>query len=183
MSMTVIFSDFGDTDTQVLVSLWKDIPDVNLVHITRNSRNVKDKITKALVSEKDTLLFCGHGTSSGLLSPTWGDLILNEDNVRYIKAKRVIGIWCHAAQFAELVNLKGFFSSMFISNTREALMENCTKSSAETITQQEILFCNRVNELIRNDVPMDQWLDILHTQADKTIDVVRFNYNGLKFRL
>lgn len=181
MSMTIIFSDFGDTDTQVLVNLWKNVPDVNLIHVTRNSRNVKDKIFQALVSEKDTLLFCGHGTSGGLLSPTWGDLLLNEDNVRYIKAKRVIGIWCHAAQFAESVGLKGFFSSMFISNTHEARLEGCTKSSAATITNQEILFCNRVNQLILKDVPQEQWVQILHSQADKTIDVVKFNYDGLRY--
>lgn len=181
MSMTVIFSDFGDTDTQVLTNLWKNVPDVKVVHITRNSRNIKDKITKALVSEKDTVLFCGHGTSGGLLSPTWGDFLLSEDNVRHIKANKVIGIWCHAAQFAESINLKGFFSSMFISNPHEALMEGCTKSSSATITNQEILFCNRVNQLILKGVPMDQWLHNLHSQADKSIDVVKFNYDGLRF--
>lgn len=181
MSMTVIFSDFGDTDTQVLVNLWKDLPDVNLIHITSRTRNAKRKILQALVSEKDTLLFCGHGTSSGLFSPGFNDLLLGEHNVRYIRAQRVIGIWCHAAQFAELVNLKGFFSSMFISNIREANMMGCFGSSPAVITQQEVLFCNRINELIRNNTPMDQWVNLLRQQADTAIDVVKFNYSGLRY--
>lgn len=181
MSMTVIFSDFKDTDTQVLVALWENLPDVKLLRITRDSRNVRKKVLQAMVNEKDTILFCGHGTSSGLLSPTWGDFLLDEDNVRHISARRVIGIWCHAAQFAESVELKGFFSSMFISNIREAHVENCIGSSADVITEQEVLFCKRVNQLILDNVPMDQWLNALHSQADKTIDVVKFNYNGLRY--
>lgn len=181
MSITVIFSDFGDTDTKVLAALWENIPDVKLLHITKNSRDVKRKMIQAMVREKDTILFCGHGTSGGLLSPTWGELLLSEDNVRHIVARRVIGIWCHGAQFAESVGLKGFFSSMFVSNIREAYMEGCTKSSPETITEQEVLFCKRVNKLLLDDVPMDQWLETLHSQADKSIDVVKFNYDGLRF--
>ncbi|MCQ2096919.1 MAG: hypothetical protein MJY87_03125 [Fibrobacter sp.] len=181
MSITVIFSDFGDTDTKVLAALWENIPDVKLLHITKNSRDVKRKMIQAMVGEKDTILFCGHGTSGGLLSPTWGDLVLSEENVRHIVARRVIGIWCHGAQFAESVGLKGFFSSMFISNIREAYMEGCTKSSPEVITEQEELFCRRVNRLLLDNVPLEKWLEALRSQADRSIDVVRFNYDGLRY--
>lgn len=180
MSITVIYSDFGDTDTQVLATLWENAPDVNLVHITRNTRDVQNEIKKAMVAEKDTLLLCGHGTSSGLLAPTW-EVLVGEHNIHYIKAKRVIGIWCYAAQFAESVDLKGFFSSMFISNPGEARLARCFKSSAEVITQQEILFCNRVNQLILEETPISQWINLLYAQADMTIDVVKFNYGGLRY--
>lgn len=180
MSITVIYSDFGDTDTQVLKSLWEKLPDVNLVHITRNTRNIPKKIITAMVTEKDTLLLCGHGTAGGLLAPTW-EIMVGEDSVKYIRAKRVIGIWCHAAQFAESVGLKGFFSSMFISNLAEARAARCLGSSAEVITQQEILFCNRVNQLIQDNAPIVQWINLLYAQADLSIDVVKFNYGGLRY--
>lgn len=180
MSMTVIFSDFGDTDTQVLTALWKDAPEVNLVHITRNTRSVANKVKSALVAEKDTLLICGHGSPGGLLSPNYC-IVLGEDDVRYIRARRVIGIWCHAAQFAERVGLKGFFSSMFISNINEAFREKCYRSSPETITREEILFCERVNRLMLDDIPQERWVNTLCSQADLRIDVVKFNYNGLRY--
>ncbi|MCF0223932.1 MAG: hypothetical protein HUK20_06655 [Fibrobacter sp.] len=180
MSITVIYSDFGDTDTQVLTNLWKGIPDANLVHVTRDTRDVQNKIKNALVSEKDTLLLCGHGTPGGLLSPTW-EFLVGEHNARYIKARRVIGIWCYAAQFAESVGLKGFFSSMFVSNPGEACNAGCNESCAEVITQQEILFCSRVNQMILDSTPMNRWISLLRTQADMNVDVVKFNYEGLRY--
>lgn len=180
MSMTVIFSDFGDTDTQVLAHLWENIPDINLVHITRNTRNAYNKIKQALAVEKDTLLLCGHGTPGGLMSPSW-DILVGENELRYIRAKRVIGIWCYAAQFAESIGLKGFFSSMFVSNESEAKLVSCLNSSAEVITREEILFCDRVNKLLLENIPLEKWRGLLLDQADMSIDVVKFNYNGLKF--
>lgn len=179
MSITVIYSDFGDTDTQVLATLWENAPEVNLVHITRNTRDVQNKIKKAMVAEKDTLLLCGHGTPGGLLAPTW-EVLVGEHNIHYIKAKRVIGVWCYAAQFAESVGLKGFFTSMFVSNPTEAKLAKCFNSNAEVITQQEILFCQRMNQLILGNTPMTQWRESLCVQADMSIDVVKFNYGGLR---
>lgn len=179
MSITVVYSDFGDTDIQVHTALWKNVPDVNLLHITRNTRDVKNKIKKALIYEKDTLLLCGHGTPGGLQSPT-RDFIVGEHNTRYVRAKRVIGVWNYAAQFAESVGLKGFFTSMFVSNPAEAQLARCFQSSAEVITLQKNLFCERVNQLILDGTPTSQWINLLNAQADMTIDVVKYNYGGLR---
>ena len=101
--------------------------------------------------------------------------------MRFVKAKRVIGIWCYASSFAKSVNLNGFFSSMFISNPVEALINNCTKSNGEIITREEILFGKRLNKLIASDTPMSEWKDKLIEQADISIDVVKFNYRGLTY--
>lgn len=179
MSTTVIFSDFGDTDTQVLTNLWEGIDDVKLVHITRDTRDAESMVNKAIAAEHDTLLFCGHGLATGLLSPKW-ETLLNCENAHMVHAKRVIGIWCYAAQFAENVGLKGFFSSMFISNIDEAHMVRCYDSTPSTITREEILFCNRVNTLIRNNTPIEQWRGELLAKADMSIDIVNFNYSGLR---
>lgn len=180
MSMTIIFSDFGDTDTQVLKALWENIENAKILHITRDTKNAESLVNAAIASEKGTLLFCGHGLPTGLLSPNWG-LLLDKENAGLICAKRVIGIWCHAAQFAESVGLKGFFSSMFISNINEAFAQRCYDSTPSTITREEILFCQRVNALIRENTPTEKWCEILMGQADMNIDVVNFNYSGLKY--
>lgn len=141
------------------------------------------KVEQALLTEKDTIILCGHGYPSGLLSPqTHGNpFIISEKNVRLIKAKRVIGIWCYASSFARNMNLHGFFSSMFISNPTEAHINGCTKSSSETITREEILFGQCLNKLIASDIPMGEWKQKLIEQADKSIDIVQFNYNGLTY--
>ncbi len=70
---------------------------------------------------------------------------------------------------------------MFISNLAEARAARCLGSGAEVITQQEILFCNRVNQLIQDNTPIEQWINLLYAQADLSIDVVKFNYGGLRY--
>ena len=70
---------------------------------------------------------------------------------------------------------------MFISNPTEAHINGCTKSNGETITREEILFGQRLNKLIASDIPMSEWKQKLIEQADKSIDIVRFNYNGLTY--
>ena len=39
---TVIFSNAGDTDTAVLRFIWKGIPNVKLVEITKDTVNAKE---------------------------------------------------------------------------------------------------------------------------------------------
>lgn len=182
-SVTVIFSNMGDTDTLVLKHIWEGLPNVKVVEVNSYNGPWTKKVNTAILAEKDTLIFCGHGYPSGLLSPQNHGFpcIVSERNVKFIKAKRVIGIWCHASLFARNENLHGFFSSMFISNENEARFNGCPRANAETITREEILFGKRLNQLIASDIPMQEWKQKLIDQADMGIDVVRFNYNGLTY--
>lgn len=183
MSTTVIFSNMGDTDTAVLKYIWQGLKNCKVVEINRDTVNAIDKVNEAIEQEHDTLIFAGHGTPSGLLNPSWkgGSYLISESNYQRIKCSRVIGIWCHAREFAESVGLRGFFSSMFISNSGEARMNGYYQTTGKTITEQEILFCIRLNELLVNYVPMKTWIKTLNDQADKSIDIVKFNYEGLRY--
>ena len=174
---TVIFSNAGDTDTAVLRFIWKGIPNVKLVEITKDTVNAKEKVEQAIEAEHDTLICCGHGSQMGLFDPsgTGYTFLVNRQNYKKIKVNRFIGIWCHASEYGESVHLKGFYSSMFISNKKEAEMNSCYQASAKAITDQEVLFCLRLNELISNYIPMKKWVSMLNEAGDKTIDVVKFN--------
>lgn len=180
---TVIFSNAGDTDTAVLRFIWKGIPNVKLVEITKDTVNAKEKVERAIEAEHDTLICCGHGSQMGLFDPsgTGYTFLVNRQNYKKIKVNRFIGIWCHASEYGESVHLKGFYSSMFISNKKEAGLNYCYQASAKAITDQEVLFCLRLNELISNYIPMKKWVSMLNEAGDKTIDVVKFNYDGLKY--
>lgn len=180
---TVIFSNMGDTDTLVLKHIWEGLPNVKVVEVNNHNGPYSKKVDSAILAEKDTLILCGHGYPSGLLSPQnrGEEFLVSERNIRFIKAKKIIGIWCYASSFAKSMNLNGFFSSMFISNTTEAVINGCTRSDAAIITREEILFGKRLNKLIASDTPMSEWKDKLIDQADMSIDVVRFNYKGLTY--
>ena len=180
---TIIFSNAGDTDTAVLKFIWRGLPNVKLVEVNKQTVNAKEIVERAIEAEHDTLICCGHGSPMGLYNPAGSgySFLINRQNYKKIKVNRFIGVWCHASEFGEAVHLKGFYSSMFISNKNEAEMNHCYQASAKCITEQEILFALRLNELIGKYVPMKKWVGLLNEAADKTIDVVKFNYDGLKY--
>ena len=180
---TVIFSNMGDTDTAVLKYIWMGMPKVKVVEITRDTVNPKALVNEAIENEHDTLIMCGHGTPHGLMNPGFNGCayLVDQSNYQRIKCNRVIAVWCHAKDFAETYGVKGFWSSMFISNAGEASANGIHSVSGKSITEQEILFCVRLNELITNFVPMKNWIPSLKNDADYTNPVVKFNYEGLRY--
>lgn len=180
---TVIFSNMGDTDTAVLRYIWMGMPNVKVVEITRSTRNPIRLVNEAIEQEHDTLIMCGHGTPAGLLNPGFNGsaYLVGAHNYMKIRCNRIIGIWCHAKDFAETYGVRGFWSSMFISNKGEASSNGIYSVSDKSITEQEILFCVRLNQLINNYIPMKTWVDSLRSDADYTNPVVKFNYDGLRY--
>lgn len=184
--MTIIFSNFGDRDCSDLPPIWQDLPDVKVVEITRDSiwygkeDDWHTEVDKAIADEKDFILFCGHGTPSGLLAPNWSDMVLDEHNLNLVKAKNIVGIWCNASSFAFNYKVKGFFSSMFVSNLNEAVMVGIRKASADRIAQNVRRFSYRVNKLIKDGVPVADWQIILGSMTDLDDEVEVYNYQGLK---
>ena len=180
---TVIFSNMGDTDTAVLRNIWLGMPKVKVIEITSGTQHPVKLVNEAIENEHDTLIMCGHGTPQGLLNPGFKDgmYLVDRNTVNKIHCNRVIGIWCHAKDYAETYGVKGFWSSMFISNSGEARSNQITTVSDKSITDQEILFCIRLNALIRNYVPMKTWIDTLKEDADYSNPVVKFNYDGLRY--
>jgi len=195
--MTVVFSNTGDVDTRVLAALWDDIPDARVLNIRPGTPDARRAVDVAIAEEEDTLVLCGHGSPQGLFDPgamaPGADLaaiarnppyVVDVRNAPSIRARRVVGVWCYAASFAESAGLRGFFTGMFVSNPLEASFVGCPgRDSAATITEQEVLFCRRVNELLRADVPMEDWIPRLNAQADRSLAVVRYNYDRLRARL
>ena len=116
---TIIFSNMGDTDTAVLRNLWNGMPDVKVVEIGKFTRNARRMVDEAIAQETEMLVMCGHGTPEGLINPNFTDYdryLVDSRNKNLIKAKSIVGIWCHARDFAERYGVRGFWSSMFISN-------------------------------------------------------------------
>ena len=194
--MTVVFSNTGDVDTRVLAALWDDIPDARVLDVRPGTPDARRAVDSAIAAEEDALVLCGHGSPQGLFDPSVmarGNLaaiarnppyLVDVRNAPSIRARRVVGVWCYAASFAESAGLRGFFTGMFVSNPAEAAFVGCPgRDSAATITEQEVLFCRRVNELLRADVPLEDWTTRLNAQADRSLAVVRYNYDRLRARL
>ena len=186
--MTVIYSNFHDSDTYLLRGIWEGL-EAKVIEISlddsgsfNNSRfsfeSKQEEITRAIEREEDTLIVCGHGTEDGCLSPYF-DYTLSSSNKDMIRAKRFIGIWCNALTFAKKNNVSGFFSSMFITNTLEADYMGMGNVGKERIKESEMKFVNTLNSLLRNNIPMDKWKEAFTSIIDTTNEVEVFNFSSL----
>ena len=196
--MTVIYSNFHDRDTYLLRGIWEGL-DARVIELRLDDRYLEERgrlddpttpydssrkeieeINRAIESEEDTLIVCGHGTEDGCLSPHF-DYTLSSSNKDMIRAKRFIGIWCNALTFAKKNNVSGFFSSMFITNTVEADYMGMGNVGKERIKESEMKFVNTLNSLLRNNIPMDKWKEAFNCIVDATNEVEVFNFTSLGY--
>lgn len=135
-----------------------------------------------LFHSRNTLLLSGHGSPDGLFNHDWSRFAISKRDVRFLKLRKVIGLWCYASEFADTYNLHGFFTSMFISTPDEAKAYWMKDATPELITSENIKFSKAVNSLIMDEVPMSEWTDRLQSTVNKNSpDFVRFNYEALSY--
>ena len=196
--MTVIYSNFHDSDTYLLRGIWEGL-DARVIELRLDeryseergrlddptipydsSRKEREEINRAIESEEETLIVCGHGTEDGCLSPYF-DYTLSSSNKDMIRAKRFIGIWCNALTFAKKNNVSGFFSSMFITNTVEADYMGMGNVGEERIKESEMKFVNILNSFLKNNIPMEKWKEAFTCIVDATNEVEVFNFTSLGY--
>lgn len=129
----------------------------------------------------ETLLCFGHGSPRGLFSHDFKDMLIDADSVPHLVNREMIGIWCYASNFGIAHNLRGFFTYMFISNQQECVINRCGWYEDSVIFAENRLFAERVNELIRNEIPMDKWVEILYESRNADLPFVEFNYRNLSY--
>lgn len=179
--ITVIYSNMGDDDCRILQRIWRDLPDVRVIEITPETEDYEDEVDAALAAEDDTLILCGHGTGLGLLYPNFdrGEYIVHENNAGLIHAQRVICDFCYASSFCERVGLHAFATSMFISNVNEAY-DNClTALTQDQINANSERYADELNALLRENVPLDEWVMRFGAHIDVENEVDVFNRQGL----
>lgn len=179
--MTIIYSNRQDEDCSLLPLIWKDMTIDTFIELDLNSVDWEYIVDNALSNETETLILVGHGTSQGLLSPTFNEYVVHENNVKLIKAKHVICLWCHASSFTKKHGLKSFSSSMFITNIEEAYDNGLYRQSQDEINEANIRFYNEINAYLRNTVPLCEWVDKLSDIIDSNNDVDTFNCLGLEY--
>jgi hypothetical protein len=80
----------------------------------------RERAEKVLAEHpNDMAMLMGHGSPSGLFSADWRGYIIDSKNAHLLQNREVIAIWCWAKEFSRKEGLKGFFTSMFISNIGE----------------------------------------------------------------
>ena len=165
-------------DTKMFKCLYTEIDAKVLVHPSKKDGK------RAIIEEKDCVMLIGHGTEYGLLNERLNGFLVGPDMVQFLRGKTVIGIWCYAGNFAQKYDLNGFFTSNFISNIDELI--DCGFSrfneDEDTISVENFLFSCRINEYLREKVPLCEWVDKLQDSVkDDKQPFVRYNYEALYF--
>lgn len=184
--MTIIYSNYLDDDCRILQEMWKGYDNIHIIEIIPSSKNYEDIIDDTISKEPDTLICCGHGTSYGLLFPNMniGEYLIHENNVNLINAKNVIFSWCYASSFVinhpNVTNC--FATSMFISNVNEAIDNGIYDYSQDQINANGLRFYKEINYLLKNDIPLNEWVMRLgaHMDVENAIDV--FNRQCLHYQ-
>ena len=136
---------------------------------------------RAIINEKERIVFIGHGTEYGLLNQRLDGYIVDSKMVQFLRGKDIIGIWCNASNFADRYELTGFFTSMFISNYNELvncgfqLFENCEIE----IERQNKIFASRINKLLKANTPSREWAKILYDSLKNEKRFVYYNYEAM----
>ena len=162
-------------DTNDFSGLYDGIDATILINPT------KSKCKRAIINEKERIIFIGHGTAWGLFNQRLDGYIVDSNMVKFLRGKDIIGIWCNASDFGDRYNLTGFFTSMFISNTNELvncgfdMFDNCD----EEIKRQNKLFASRINQFLTANTPSKEWAMKLYNSLDNEKRFVYYNYEAM----
>ena len=173
--MIVIYID-SQSDTAFLKECYKGIDNIILLY-----NPTKEEVNKTLAENPDEdVMMLGHGSPSGLFSADWKGNVVDYSNALRLKGRNCIGIWCWAKKFAKNYGLKGYFTSMFISNESEARSFGYNATDKEVFDEVDF-FARAINGLIKDGVPYDKWVGKLQSIADMSKDFVKYNYDGMEY--
>ena len=173
--MIVVHID-TQSDTARLSRIYDGLADVTLLYNPTRQEFENELAT----NDDNVVMFLGHGSSRGLFG--YHDYyVLDMNNAHLLADRVVIGIWCFASDFADAVGLRGYFTSMFISNMGEAMCLGFPNNTEEDIFSEIDYFCDQIRGFIENHTEMGTWVEILQENCHREKDFVRFNYEAMAF--
>lgn len=138
--------------------------------------NISTSKLKNLISENDRIIMLGHGTPKGLLG--YGRNIIDSNLVYLLKSKICISIWCFADVFVKKYKLRGFYTSMFISEIYEASYEGFYNISQNEIDSSNNNFSNVLSKYLDDNDILEK-VKLEYGSSDS--EIVKYNCQGLGY--
>lgn len=171
----LVFHIISKPDTEVFKTIYEDLPEISVYINPKSEEEVRD-ILKS--NPGITAIFMGHGDNRGLYDQELKKYVVDSKTVPLLLGRTVIGIWCYAAEFADINNLHGFFTSNFISNPEEAHLEGIFEED-ENIEELNFRFAERVHMLLESEEELSLWVSELQSLARTRIE--KYNYEALSY--
>jgi hypothetical protein len=176
-----------DSSTDFLCPIYSHLQDTTIVRTP-----LRPQLMNELINAHDQVIMLGHGCPQGLFSNnfrSYNPYIIGAANAEALSKKdNNIFIWCYASSFVRNHNLRGFSTSMFISEDGEArvcLPPNVYTESVDehAVDEQNYLFARLVGENISKDIET-LYAKVKRDFCDENIvadnkSVINYNRNGL----
>lgn len=176
-----------DDSTDFLCNIYSHLQDTTIVRTP-----LDHQLMNELIDAHEQVIMLGHGSSQGLFSNNFRSrdpFIIGSKNVEALAKKtNNVFIWCYARAFVHHHQLKGFSTSMFISEDGEAQV--CLPASMYTplidehaVHEQNYLFARLMKENISHNIQtlyenVKQEFCSENTVSDNK-SVINYNNNGL----
>ena len=92
----------------------------------------------------------------------------------------MVGIWCHAYEFARAEGLHGLFSGMIISEVKEA-EEYGIIASRQEILQSNIIMFEYLRKLLDEDIPLHEIPQRIKNMDNEKTSLSMFNYHNFHY--
>lgn len=191
MRISIIFTNSGDADCILIKQMLERIPKEvirSFIEIKKGEDIPSDDIIKAVNEESDTILFIGHGSLYGLLSPDLNEYIIWEEHLRYhVKAARIILWWCYASEFVYQYHLTKYLASseiiatgMFNSNVAEAAMVRIVTTQEDIDKTNTSIYEMLINMTVSTNT-LEGWADNFQNSICSDNDIDIFNKSRIKY--
>ena len=170
-----------DRTTEMLSILYEGL-EAKLIESDCSNKEMGHLLRHASPSERIMLL--GHGSDKGLFyryddtKDEFDKILVRHPHAFHLRnhGSNIIGIWCHAVEFAKKEGLHGLFSGMIISEMSEA-EEYGVATDKESMEQTNRIMFTQLRRLLDNGTPLHEIPECLKALDTTESDLSRFNYD------
>lgn len=169
-----------DKTTEMLSILYEGLG-ARVIESYSSNKEMGYQLRHTLPSERIMLL--GHGSDRGLYyrkndkEEDFDGIIVGHPQAYYLRKHcgGIIGIWCHAMEFAKNEGLHGLFSGMIISEMSEA-EEYGVDTDKESIDRTNRIMFTQLRRLLDDGAPLHEIPERLKALDTTQSELSRFNY-------
>lgn len=169
-----------DRTTEMLSILYEGL-EAKLIESDCSNKEMGHLLRHTSPSERIMLL--GHGSDKGLFyrdddtKDEFDKIIVGHPHAFHLRnhGSNIIGIWCHAVEFAKKEGLHGLFSGMIISEMSEA-KEHGVTTDRESMDRTNRIMFTQLRRLLDEGTPLHEIPERLKALDTTQSDLSRFNY-------
>ena len=136
----------------------------------------------------ERVLLLGHGSANGLFhredpsSAQFDSFIISHAHAYPLRkhGANLVGIWCHAADFARRERLQGLFSGMIISDMEEAQQYH-VHTTQEELDRENIKLVERLRSLLDEGISLREIPQRMLELDDAHTPLTEFNYKNFYY--